>query len=351
MKRLIFSIYFLSLILLIGCGEDRKADGTADAGGGDIIKSSEAEVREAIPRAFDILMNPNFFKELQLSSEKKKAEGTLTDKKDSIEVPLNILMNPLAAYREGYQAIFGKKKVLAEKPDATDDLRDYIDYTQIKIKEKGPCVAIDKENADASVSVFQLDAEICLSLEKLKLIPRDSLTAYVASILAHEMTHMVGYGEATALVMQKAVLLATQRLDSSSGDGIPSRLRRILLKIMSDMDRVLYYLEAIEKFKNPSFENTATRNTIRILGELHGSCDSFLVVFIEKTSFHQVFYIPQAQKTEERIVDHMTTFCEAIESTQYTPVTTILKPEFHQKIKNLESLLEESYNLMGLLSL
>jgi hypothetical protein len=109
---------------------------------------------------------------------------------------------------------------------------------EIKGIGEGACPAPDKKDAAASVSEYKIGAKLCFSVDVLRKTPRDVIRAQVASILAHEMTHLIGLGEEMAEGVQNAVY-------ASFSVAAIDEIKRIRSSIMSqfffaraDLDQV-----------------------------------------------------------------------------------------------------------------
>ncbi|MBN8542213.1 MAG: hypothetical protein J0L82_17610 [Deltaproteobacteria bacterium] len=66
-----------------------------------------------------------------------------------------------------------------------------------------PCVGFGAHtNSDGSVSSFKKDGTICLSISRIQATPPGELQIQVSALLIHEISHLLGYGEADAETIQ-----------------------------------------------------------------------------------------------------------------------------------------------------
>ena len=68
---------------------------------------------------------------------------------------------------------------------------------------KDYCPADDKDDAEASVTSYDLNATLCFSLWRLKRLPPSDIEKQVLGLWIHELAHMNGHREETAKVLQK----------------------------------------------------------------------------------------------------------------------------------------------------
>jgi hypothetical protein len=96
--------------------------------------------------------------------------------------------------------------------------------------QSGNCPnSVIKKHTDASVSSFDLGAEICFSIENLARISKASLLREVLSLAVHESAHMAGADEAEAIAWQQEFsAYFTARFGDVSSDSITTPTLRLL---------------------------------------------------------------------------------------------------------------------------
>jgi hypothetical protein len=184
------AVFCLSILILLGCAksEDSKRDGSpapapaplktdsqgvADFGGGDILLSSEEEVNTAIDNS------------LALINEMKEDTDTL------------LVMNASDSKSELFKKVIYKNE--------QENMAVYLAKSKIDRKKTGACQGDNDRHTSASVSQHKLGADICLSIEKLRVTVAASLEPQIISLLAHETAHLLGYGEEEAISVQKEI--------------------------------------------------------------------------------------------------------------------------------------------------
>lgn len=116
-----------------------------------------------------------------------------------------------------------------------------IKRTTTQLLEDTPCHDTHHEERDASAA----SREICLSLVRLTKISSGSLQAELLALLAHELTHVIGFGELEANLVQDFFLKNSKRLFYRIDD------MNILLKEMREIHRRLPYIAAgVRRIKN-----------------------------------------------------------------------------------------------------
>ena len=86
---------------------------------------------------------------------------------------------------------------------------------------KGDCQSSFSKHNDASVKSLEFFSEICLSEERLRKIPKDSLEDELTALLAHEYMHTFGYLEKESDLIQQFII---QNIETSH--GVVHRWRR-----------------------------------------------------------------------------------------------------------------------------
>jgi len=130
---------------------------------------------------------------------------------------------------------------------------DVIQMSSLELKEDGPCPAPGEKNAAGSVSAFREGADLCLSIYELSRTLPMGLKAQVASVLAHEYVHLLGFGEPVARAVQKAIVENFGLISRTDGSFLAYRIvsgvsaedftqRAILSARAGDMSQAVFYL-------------------------------------------------------------------------------------------------------------
>lgn len=317
MKKWSFLVPLVSLIFLVSAcsSDDKKHNGTSDSGGGVIGTSTEAEVREAVSSSIQILRTKSFFENVRGLSHFKFQKKSLEEKK-AYFFALTFLQFPDSFYenfgqfsdwkdyftKTGIETYSAPPEVIASKLKF-ENAGEYLVEDKIKLKEKGACTADDKIDADASVSRFDLDAEICLSLENLKKIPKESLRKHVTALLAHELTHMFGFNEISAKMIQEAVAIEYEEVISSSASRVPSHLLNMLLSSLLMMEKTKSYALYLVGWTGDKIEASERAKYIYYcLGNVAGKTSAFLEVFDESNESIKVFYSEETKEKEAQVI-------------------------------------------------
>lgn len=282
-----------------------KADGTADAGGGTVEKSTEADVRAAVDEALLILTDAEFFEKLsraRIYSSKRLSEhesAQLYRIQRTLSYPPYAAIFPLLEgnSRDDSDADLENQRILVNKY-SKKTLIEYIDKSKIYFLDRGSCPASDKTNADASVSEFDLNAKICFSLENLKNIPRESLLKHVTGLWAHEIGHMFGFQEDVVVLLQNRIVEAFDQIHYFSGVRMPSVIRSYIWEITGALDYVVFMLEMDE---GATLNNVVMTKSIKIsqlrykLGFAAGLNTALLEIFNNRSAAPPLFKKPEIQ--------------------------------------------------------
>jgi hypothetical protein len=187
-------------------------DGGHDGGGANLWSSSEQQVREAIDWAFAEVREEKAFSGdghdwLFLSSmfiPEVEVNGRTVSLGYCLRTPYACDLDRFAKDMEEGRKIYRTAW-------------DYLSESRLTLKEDGPCPAADKPNAAGSVSAYKIGADLCLSVYELSRTPPGALKAQVASVLAHEMTHLLGFDENIAKIVQKAVVENFEKISRRDG--------------------------------------------------------------------------------------------------------------------------------------
>lgn len=149
--------------------------GGIDGSGGNTIFSTKEDISQALNKAKVDL--PALVDELY----KEKTYNTLFDEKARLFIDRFYPHTQIAVYAG---------EILANVKINLQDV---------------PCVSREGQRAGSASGNLQ-NGEICLSTEKLKMIPADSLSEEITALMFHELSHLVGFNEEDALNLQKFVL-------------------------------------------------------------------------------------------------------------------------------------------------
>jgi len=191
-------------------------------GGGDLQPASPAEIRKAF---VDIWDDENFG---------PAKPGSIRDAFASLLFHTKEISDPMV--QKVLHKMFGSPK----RGNIYSPVFLVLDRLEIQVKENEPCYYKGQPKAEAVVSnnigdISTLDwedkrvisspsytrkATVCLSVEKFKGIPKNSLHDILQALAAHEVTHIFGYGELEARKIEKFFLA---NKDLLSFDFVTSR--------------------------------------------------------------------------------------------------------------------------------
>ena len=124
------------------------------------------------------------------------------------------------------------------------------------IDEQSPCYDLNQELKVASVSGFNVSSDVCISAFELSKIPVNSLVMTIRSLLVHEFSHLYGFNETVAHLLQDFMIDVnvgtTSEQNRLSALNIHSRLRDQLKDIYS----VIRYMAFLVKQKKTSLEES-----------------------------------------------------------------------------------------------
>jgi hypothetical protein len=201
--------------------------GGHDGGGANLWTSSASQVKEAIQWAIDDIRSskPNWlFYAMPYGPNFQRDDG------ESLSVIQCLQMPSLCK---------SAKQMFKDMEDGKRIYRsawDYLKESPMELKEDGPCEAPEKDHAAGSVSAFEVGAKLCLSVSELSRTVPSGLKAQVASVLAHEMAHLMGFGESVAYQVQKGVVENFPRITRTDGTFLAYRL----IGLMMNVDSALY---------------------------------------------------------------------------------------------------------------
>jgi len=178
-----------------------------------------------------------------------------------------------------------------------------IKRTTILLLEDTACHDTNHEERDASAS----SREICLSLMRLTKISSGNLQAELSALLAHELTHVIGFGELEANLVQVFFLKNSKRLFYRTDD------MNILLKEMREIHRRLPYIAAgVRRIKTDGNENSCS-GLLMMAGKM-----SFISNIISQKNMVLVGQWGERYKTSKDQYYHSLYIEEGIEKLGYT---------------------------------
>lgn len=229
-KSSIACVYLLTSLTALAA--DR---GGHDGGGANLWASSASEVKAAIHWATEELRSDKvnwLFRASPYGPKFRRDDGEIVSVIQCLTTP---------AVCQSVDALLRR----AEEGGKTfGNAWDYLKESPLELKEDGPCPASDKKHAAGSVSAFQVGAKLCLSVYELSRTVPGGLRAQVASVLAHEMAHLMGFDEETAFQVQKGVVENFSRITREDGSFLAYRL----FGAMASIDSAL--ADAIALFRN-----------------------------------------------------------------------------------------------------
>lgn len=213
--------------------------GGQDGGGGHTLQSTEAEVNAAIDRALKLARDPDYrFNLFTLWQWDRLFWVHTASTEESLEI-----------FNNGCRVVGGKeaesecRKFTGRPKDdpkfgtGIREIRPFmtknyfgaiLDQSEIK-RIQGDCGTAKDDHAHASVSRFEIGAEICLSINHLRRLPPSSLLREVLGLLFHEAAHLNGFAEKEAHLLQSAfVEFYIQRFSSLTKDRYHTAMNHVL---------------------------------------------------------------------------------------------------------------------------
>lgn len=195
MNRVLFFIFslLLTVISLLGCSRQDKgnpspaptvAQGTEDAGGGSITKSSPEQVHAALDLALALASEPVAQKNIFVQFW---TDWGRNSKHEFIAVPEHLFPRMAAELKAGrkYTPVELQSKFSSPFFEA-------LKRNTVNRLEKGNCLLVGTDHKDASVSKFATDADLCFSVGNLQEVPPSALVQEILSLILHEVTHLGG---------------------------------------------------------------------------------------------------------------------------------------------------------------
>ena len=313
-------VSIIGLLFMVACNDGSsavsQAQGTSDGGGGVVSRSTEAEIRAAVDFGIELLDNKEFVLSIayggdeysKLSEEDQKAYSDAHLVLMGPSYMGSILILPMLLNAdpddENYELNFEAMDQIKNKY-SSDLIKDYIAMSTITFKEEGPCPSADKDNADASVSYYDLGAEICFSLENLKRIPKESLQRHVTGLLTHEVLHLFGFNEAVASATQSSVVENFDLSIAGTTINIPYKVYGLFISIKSSLKNIEFMQQGDLMFfqvtDNP--EQSQIRNIIYLLGNISGQIEAIEEMMDEEGHFTKAFYLPETKELEKQVLE------------------------------------------------
>lgn len=354
MKKLILALLVATQFVTAACSKDQvapsiaaKADGTADAGGGTIEKSTEAEVRAAVDEALKIATDKDYQSRLYIARSKYTYKLNSAER-DRIYTIQSILINPPHAALVPFLGIEGpdlnRMENLMSKY-SKENLSEYIDPNNIYFLESGSCPAHDKKDADASVSKFDLNAKICFSLENLKKIPKESLLKHLTGLWIHEITHMFGFDEKSAVLIQNKAIDTFDQIFDNSRIRLPSIILHNAFSSWNSLEFILIMIKVGEgqTLNGILLTQSSMSNLYRYsLGRSQGLNDSILEAFRKNVLTPPVFRNREMQLIADRAENKLELVNDFINKSLSTPNEQLFSEEFLKQLKAQSALLESA---------
>jgi hypothetical protein len=286
-------------------------NGTADSGGGDIEKSTEADVREAVYKTLDVITAEKFFWKISQTGTLKYDDLTDEEKEKLFQVkqvlssPTFMVVLKMSQLKE--DATAGEEDAYLDSMDSlmkkysSRQLKDYVDPQQIYFTENGPCPSKDKKNAYASVEAHEIGTRVCFSIENLKTIPKISLHRYIAGLWAHEIVHMFGFGEVTANRIQEETIRGFLAAMNSSAKNVPYLLYSPLINVSATMTNARFSLVKVLSSYSAEEALLSGRNLRFSMGMIVGHLNTFLRIFDEENMVIKVFHSTDVQEMQLKV--------------------------------------------------
>lgn len=197
-----------------GGGLLRVDQGPGCGGGGDIVKATKQNILEAIRQAREILKNPNLYK-IVYDANNFSPDGDLA-KKLTYVISLLDYSKEVGPWNHSFL-------------DTPNAIAERIDRIPIFYLEDKPCPSANQDHAEASVSPRSMQGKICFSISELSDQGSDTIGLHVLGLMIHEYTHMLGFNEINADLIQKLFVVAYPHLISSYNSP-ESRLYRSIIQ-------------------------------------------------------------------------------------------------------------------------
>ncbi len=237
-----FLILVLSLTVVLSCSKTPSKSltpqGGQDVGGGDTLGSSEEEVRFAVQSAIVAIQDIYGYENIKLNPLRQIIQSLKNTDLEPVAKKIffpvgwlehdNIVRQEFSSIEEYFNQKFKKGRIVW--------------------KQSGACSAENSRHTDASVSAHQNGADVCISIENLKSIPRESIFKEVIGLLIHESAHLEGFKEKEAVKIQKKISEELSRYKTYYSLGFEQE--KIKNNLKNALDNVNQMKELFEKDAN-----------------------------------------------------------------------------------------------------
>lgn len=324
--------------MLIGCSQQNKpggndnpfaAKGAQSSGGGATIKSSPDQVNAALDRALKLATEPdprkNIFVQFWTDSGRN-------NQRSYIKNPASVFPDMAASIAAGksYRPLPapGFPTIGLQPEDLTalfkSPFLEALKHNKITRLESGDCLLVGTEHKDASVSKFDVDAELCFSIGNLQYLPPSSLLRETLALVLHESVHLSGnkdeeqakawqtefsayfgarFGDVTtdnvsARTLKKigaAKILISRALEIANGDPKKPMIYNLVGKLSLELNSLPYFLDplALELKTSPSHTELISNYSNAVLAAIEKIQTSFDVQFIHIQLFPKYRFTPQ----------------------------------------------------------
>lgn len=192
-------LILLSLFVVISCARSNNenpdtVEGTQHTGGGEVGASTPEEVNAALDLALRLASEPDM--QYNVIAQFWNSWGRVSTK-DYIKQPARIF--PKVGRTNSEKAIDLEKNAA----DFESPYLEALQQNKITRLDSGDCITTPKKHADASVSSFTVNADLCFSVGNLTRIPPSTLLREILNLVLHEAAHMGGADEAEAVGWQE----------------------------------------------------------------------------------------------------------------------------------------------------
>lgn len=171
-------------------------------------------------------------------------------------------------------------------------MADFITDVKIDYLEEGSCPSNTTHHADASVTNYTFQADLCFSLDQLQRIEPNNLLAVVTGLWVHELTHMAGEkNEDWAKIVQISTQLAVQKYINDDGiKGSTEALRDNLNSSLISIELALKNLKIILVNKGALTDTTPVLKTFTHFHNADTGLDNFYTQFFGLAKNEHYFF-------------------------------------------------------------
>ncbi len=362
MKKL--SIIFLTslLSLTVGCNDtqpninpDSRLDGASDGGGGEIPTSTEQQVRDAFAEAYKVVTTGDQFfvvahlgdseLERSLTEEQKKTvtQAIVNLQSPNMSITLHYPVMPEDDSLEWLDQWLMDVEALRAKYSSTN-LADYMRMDQIVFVTDNFCVSPNNDHADASVDKFDVGAKVCFSIKNLMQLPPQDLQKNIAGLIAHELTHIFGYNEDTAIVVQeKSVDMYNSYVRKSTAESIPNHILSVFFDTQMKIKEATWSLQGntissiFPEEKNINLVSQARF----LLGRASGELASLQDLLDPSFKLFPLFKGTETEKQSLLIIEEMKAVEIFLKDSIRMSDSQLFSPEYIQDLEEQQNQLEE----------